>query len=341
MTDMKFMSKLGVRARHRQCVPLMSHFVTSSHLFPGLDASVLLRDPYLAARWAEELGYPMDEDRHILPRVAQYAYIVVHGRDEFDTKMNYLQFLKKELCKQAQESNVVDSEVLNVVRGDIERLTVTEVALSLQIADVGADSNSTLALLARMPFEVYLTTTPLTLLEEALAANGKPDYTSTCYMWGRKDVERSADNASPAPSVDRPLVYHLHGIESDPVSMVFTEDDYFGFFKQLAQDLHNEVQSDNRLPPVISGILGTKSLILLGYSLYDWSFRSFFRGPFRQTVNARTRGVTAQFPPQGTAAQSERMLEYLTEFFRDDRFDLYWGSTDQFTAELMLALGEG
>jgi hypothetical protein len=139
--------------------------------------------------------------------------------------------------------------------------------------------------------------------------------------------------------VEAPLVYHLQGIEAKPVSMVLTEDDYFGFFKQLAQDLRNEVQSDNRLPPVISALLGSKSLLMLGYSLYDWSFRSFFRGPFRQSVNSRTRGLTAQFPPEGDEKSQEKVRHYLNEFFKEDKFDLYWGSVEQFTHDLMAELG--
>jgi hypothetical protein len=121
--------------------------------------------------------------------------------------------------------------------------------------------------------------------------------------------------------------------------MVLTEDDYFDFFKQLAQDLRNEVQPDNRLPPVISGLLGSKSLMLLGYSLYDWSFRSFFRGPFRQSVNSRTRSVTAQFPPEGDQKRQDQIRDYLTEFFKEDKFDLYWGGIDQFAADLLRELG--
>lgn len=339
MDNSALMRKLGSRTQHQQCVPLISHFVTSTHLFPSLNPLELFQDPFLAATWSEHLGYPMVEDRHILPRVAQYAYIVTYGRDDFDAKMAYLDFLKSELCNQAEAQQLVDSEVIQISRDNAQNLSVTELALSLRITEVGPDSKNVLSRLARLPFEVYLTTTPFTLLEEALAENGKPDYVSAHYLWYRSEVSQQEIAIPHEPTVDRPLVYHLHGIETDPVSMVFTEDDYFDFFKQLAQDLRNEVQSDNRLPPAVSGLLGSKSLMLLGYSLYDWAFRSFFRGPFRQSVNTRTRGVTAQFPPEGDETRGSQIRNYLTEFFKDDKFDLYWGSIDQFADDLMLAIG--
>ncbi len=328
------MRKLGARVEHQQSVPLLSQFVTSTVLFPELDRRTLFNDPFLAARWAKSLEYPM-EDNMILPRVAQYAYVVVHQFDDFDAKMGYLNFLKEALFEQAKERQLVDSDVISVARDDADDMSVADIALTLGIVDFGPESNNLISRLARMPFEVYMTTSPFTLLEEALAANGKPDAVSAYYQWFGQEVSEKDVIVEHEPTVEAPLVYHLQGIETEPVSMVLTEDDYFGFFKQLAQDLRNEVQSDNRLPPVISGLLGSKSIMLLGYSLYDWSFRSFFRGPFRQSVNSRTRGVTAQFPPEGDETTQERVRHYLDEFFKEDKFDLYWGSVEEFASELL------
>jgi hypothetical protein len=338
MSSSNLLRKLGARVEHQQCVPLLSQFVTSTQLFPALSKRTLYSDPFLAARWSKLLEYPMG-DYEILPRVAQYAYVVVHQYDDFDAKISYLNFLKEELFKQAEERQLVDGDLIGVVRDDAGRMSVSDIAMTLGIVDLGPESNSPMSLLARMPFEVYLTTSPFSLLEEALSANGKAGAVSAYYQWFGQELSTRDVVVRHEPTVEAPLVYHLQGIEAEPVSMVLTEDDYFGFFKQLAQDLRNEVQSDNRLPPVISALLGSKSLLMLGYSLYDWSFRSFFRGPFRQSVNSRTRGLTAQFPPEGDEKSQEKVRHYLNEFFKEDKFDLYWGSVEQFTHDLMAELG--
>jgi len=338
MDNSRLIAKLGARTQHQQCVPLISHYVTSAQLFAHRDKKSLFLDPFLSAAWAKDLDYPMLEDQNILPRVAQYAYIVTYQRDDFDSKIAYLDFIKKTLIQEANDLGLADPVAINITRGNADQLSIADIAMTLNMVDVGPESDNVLALLARMPFEVYLTTTPFTLLEEALKENGKPDYVSACYHWHGQDTGSPNVGRNYVPSIERPLVYHLQGIDSDPVSLVFTEDDYFEFFKRLAQDLRNEVQSDNRLPPVIAGLLGSKSLILLGYSLYDWSFRSFFRGPFRNSVNTRTRSVSAQFPPEGDPQMQSKVREYLTEFFKEDKFDLYWGSIDQFSHELIAVL---
>ncbi len=338
MSNSDLMRKLGARVQHQQSVPLLSHFVTSTQLFPALSKETLFADPFLAARWAKDLEYPM-EDYEILPRVAQYAYVVVNQYDDFDAKMSYLDFLKEQLFRQAEERQLMDSEVISVARDDAGRMSIADIALTLGIVEFGPESNNLMSLLARMPFQVYLTTSPFSLLEEALAANGKPGAVSAFYQWYGHEVSARDVTVEHEPSVEAPLIYHLQGIETEPVSIVLTEDDYFGFFKQLAQDLRNEVQSDNRLPPVISGLLGSKSLMMLGYSLYDWSFRSFFRGPFRESVNKRTRGVTAQFPPHGDEERQEKVRHYLNDFFKEDKFDLYWGSVEQFVIDLTTEIG--
>ena len=337
MSNAVLMRKLGISVRHQQSVPLLSHFVTSTQLFPTLSKQMLFSDPFLAARWAQTLEYPM-EDSAILPRVAQYAYVVVHDFDRFFAKISYLDFLKEELFKQVEERQLVDSAVISVARDGVNRMSVAEIAMTLGILDLGPGNNSLMSLLARMPFEVYLTTSPFTLLEEALVANGKTGAVSAYYQWYEDEALAEDVDVKHKPSAEAPLVYHLQGIEAKPESMVLTEDDYFGFFKQLAQDLRNEVQSDNRLPPLISGLLGSKSLMLLGYSLYDWSFRSFFRGPFRESVHRRTTGLTAQFPPAGDEEQQQKVREYLNKFFKEDKFDLYWGGVEQFANELMAAI---
>ncbi len=291
---------LGVKAMNGRCILLLSQSVTSTYMFPDIDQHELDRDPFLASRWADEIKYPLEEDKFIIPRVAQFAATMTY-QDDFILKTEYLKFMKTMAKPTPFDQN----------------------------------NNSALSLLAQMPFSIYLTTSPFQYIEEALQAAGKNNYTSKHYHWYESQVKNNKIEIGYEPSVDQPLVYHLQGVEKDPLSVVLTEEDYFEFHRRLANDLENRFQSDNRLPPEIMTLLGNNALILLGYNLYDWSFRSFFRGPFKEILNQRMNSVAAQFPPLNDPGKDAIVEKFLKKYFSDARFDLYWGSVQKFAEDLL------
>jgi SIR2-like domain len=122
--------------------------------------------------------------------------------------------------------------------------------------------------LAALPVQYVLTTNFDNLMERAFRLSDKDPVTSVY------DIRKEAI-ALPKPSIERPLVYKLHGTtgvaEEDIMSMLCTEDDAIEFTARL-------VLGDPRLPEAIKHLFTTyHSFLFIGYGLRDWNIRSMFR----------------------------------------------------------------
>jgi hypothetical protein len=133
------------------------------------------------------------------------------------------------------------------------------------------------------------------------------------------------------PTAHEPLVYHLHGLETIPSSLVLTEDDYLDFLVKVSWD--NTV-----IPPRIAEALTDSSLLLLGYHLQDWDFRVMFRGLInRKRGSRRLLSLAIQLSLDQESSQIQSMdeaEEYLEKYFDKANFKVYWGQTEEFTREL-------
>jgi hypothetical protein len=133
------------------------------------------------------------------------------------------------------------------------------------------------------------------------------------------------------PSAQEPLVYHLHGLESVPASLVLTEDDYLDFLVRVSWD--NTV-----IPPRIGEALTDSSLLLLGYRLQDWDFRVLFRGLINRKRSSRrllSLAIQLSLDQEDAEVRSmEEAEEYLEKYFDKANFKIYWGQTEEFIAEL-------
>ena len=132
------------------------------------------------------------------------------------------------------------------------------------------------------------------------------------------------------PTLERPVIYHLHGVAKKPESVVLTEDDYVDFLVSIGRE--------DLLPPRIEQSLTGDSLLFLGYRLADWNFRVLFRGlVYFIARNFRRSHVSVQLVPLGSDAEPDQMLRakrYLNRYF--DRLDIrvYWGTCQAFVSEL-------
>lgn len=140
------------------------------------------------------------------------------------------------------------------------------------------------------------------------------------------------EEPSYVPSIDEPLVYHLHGLESCPGSLVLTEDDYLDFLLRVAWD-HSVI------PPRVAQALADSSLLLLGYRLQDWDFRVLFRGLINRKSAARRRlSIAIQLTPEQEMAEqiesADEAQDYLEKYFDLANFKIYWGDSASFMQEL-------
>jgi hypothetical protein len=180
--------------------------------------------------------------------------------------------------------------------------------------------------LARLPFKVYLTTNYDDFLVRALQRESKEPRQEVC-LWNSylEEIQEEIQPKLPRgfkPTVDKPLVFHLHGHAGIPESMVLTEDDYLDFLVAMMRE-------PKLLPAAVRLALMGSSLIFVGYRLSDLSFRVLFRsvlGSLPASVGRQHFSVQLQDDPL------ER--RYLEHYFKKLQIEVYWGSATEFVTEL-------
>ena len=184
-----------------------------------------------------------------------------------------------------------------------------------------------LLVLANLPIKVYLATSPHTFLEDALRRAGKTPRTELCRWRKELDSIDPAIDKSYRPSAREPLVYHLHGLDAYPDSLVLTEDDHLEFLVNVCQGQGNE--SADRVHGLVRKAL-FDDLILLGFSLSGWPFRVLYNGLIKPNGRQEDRGICClQLVP------GEDEKRYLQDYLeREARFDVFWGDVPQYTREL-------
>lgn len=169
------------------------------------------------------------------------------------------------------------------------------------------------SILAELPLSIYLTTNYDDFMIQALQDNRKKVEYEYC-RWNKFISKESLNiNEDFQPTVDNPLVYHLHGFWDVPESLVLTEDDYLDFLVNVSENmdysLHHRIRRSMR---------GT-SLMFIGYRLEDLSFRTIFRGLINSPEkNLRRISISVQIPPVIEHKKSlERSIESLKSFIAD------------------------
>jgi hypothetical protein len=134
-----------------------------------------------------------------------------------------------------------------------------------------------LRVLAELPLPVYMTTNYDSFMMQALQSvrmsdgEKKKPRRELC-KWNDVTWESVWDKERGyRPTQAEPVVYHFHGMDKVPESLVLTEDDYISFLVNTSRD-------PNLLPPFIQESLSRCSLLFLGYSLSDVTFQVIFRG---------------------------------------------------------------
>jgi hypothetical protein len=190
------------------------------------------------------------------------------------------------------------------------------------------------ATLASLPLPMYMTTNYDPFMTKALIAAGKKPHRELC-KWNKfiKDSPSIFDkDPGFEPSPEEPVVFHLHGHDEFAESLVLTEDDYLDFLVSISRD-------EELLPHQVRRCLAGTSLLFVGYSLTDWSFRVLFRGLVTSVEQSLRRiSVTVQLPPvslQEEAGPRESEIQnYLSKYFDQIEIRAYWGTAQEFMTEL-------
>jgi hypothetical protein len=239
----------------------------------------------IAQEWAQEYHYPL-EDSSDLARVAQFLAV------QYDPM-----FPKEEILKQFENVAPPDFTVPDELHG----------------------------VLAELPLPVYMTTNYDDFMMQALESRDKDPKRELCrwnqLVKGQPSIFESEPGFNPTPA--NPVVFHLHGNDKVPESLVLTEDDYLDFLVNISRD-------QTLLPPRIQEALAGASLLFLGYGMADWSFRVLFRGLITSIEPSLRRiSVIVQLPPALEEAQ-----DYLGNYFNRMDVRVYWGTLREYAAEL-------
>lgn len=207
--------------------------------------------------------------------------------------------------------------------------------------------------LAKLPFRMYITTNPDSLLTKALSEvsvgeEKKAPRVEVCSWNYDANPQPSIHNTEPTyrPSKERPLVYHLFGRIAPPdnpgnqdvdqadfwKSLVLTEDNYFDF-------LIGATENKDQIPSAVRRAFSDNSILFLGFQLDDWNFRVLYRSIMRREGGARRANVPhvgVQIDPEEWRVQEpKRARRFLKSYFKNPEVSIYWGSTDDFVKELL------
>lgn len=218
------------------------------------------------------------------------------------------------------------SQYLTVTLGDplrVKELVAGRVATAPPMGQ--EDREAPLQFLARLPIAAYATTNYDDYLLDALKSVKAPylPKSPNRFILGGKEMQ--GNPSGPDPSVNAPTVYHLHGHYSDPDSLVLTEDDYIRFLTAA---------NETSLPEYLYRRLSTDSLLFIGYSIYDWTFRVLINLARQSSEQRLSFAVMLPPNPKG---DEHLARNYLDEYYK--RIDnmpvhVYWGSAKDFARDL-------
>jgi hypothetical protein len=307
------------RIKNGKVVPIISNEVSNNLVLGG--------DAPLIEAYAAYINYPL-ADNHCLPCMAQFFGVTNEAvTDPRVVKEDYINFIKNRLFDIAEAEGIAKN-TLAEVEEEFDNVTLAEFTNVLGYPKLNNGQLAPLLVLADLPLPIYLTTGYHNFIEVALRRAGKEPRTEICRWHKGLEGVPSVLAGDYQPSKDEPLVYHLHGYDEYPGSLVLTEDDYMEFLVAITQNVGRE---SDPIPRRIRQAMADSSLVLLGYNLSSWDFRVLFWGLIKPRPLQQT-SVSVQLTP----GEVER--DYLQKYLDEFEFKVYWGDIHQYTQELRQAL---
>ncbi len=294
----------------------MSGALAQDLVFAGYDAVVKAYGDYNK--------YPLSE--RSLAQVTQFKAIQDDTiRDALTLRENYLTFIKSRLFERAQAARV-NQDALDEVDHQFDRLSLSQMCEQLHYPTVDDEQKDPFLLLANLSLPIYLTTDFHGLLTNALRRAGCEPQIDYC-RWNQKLINLpSVLRTGFEPTRQKPLVYHLHGWDGEPESMVLTEDDHYRFLMQCAQNAGKDTD------PVHGRVrreLSLASLLMLGYSLRSEEFRSLFWGLIDTRSDKKASVVEIHLKP--SRVEQIYLEKYLQ---KDHNLTVCWDDIHTYLQEL-------
>ncbi len=274
-------------------------------------------------------------EHHAVPAVsaasiaaaAQYNTVMreLAGAEDW-VKREYLDFAKSrllELAEAADRSGALHG-LLEEEDAQFDAHDFSTMAANLGLPRFGPPEEDPLLILAGFDLPIYLTTSFHSFLEQALRAAGKQPRTGVC-CWHPRIAAPDPFADDWQPTALEPLVFHLHGIDRCPESLVLSEDDYLAFLVNIAGGRH-------LIPNRLRQALNDSSLLLLGYELADWDFRTLLYGLIKTRSYCLQSVCALQLQP------SPEEQAYLNRYMDVVSFKVFWGDFSEYLRQLQAGL---
>lgn len=274
----------------------------------------------LIQAYANYIHYPLDHTS--LSKMVQFKNV----HDEIDAwaaKTDYVNFIKNRLVDMAEAADT-PANVLEELEEEFDAITFFDFCVRLGYPQFDTGPLNPLLVLADFPLPIYVTTSYHHFIEIALKRAGKKPRTEFCRWHKGLESIPSVFDDEYQPSKDAPLVYHLHGVDEHPASLVLTEDDHLEFLIAISQD---KGRNTDPIPLRIREAMADSSLMLLGFTLSDWEFRTLFWTLIRPRP-IKPVSVCIQLTP------SEAEQRYAQRYLDIAQFKVYWGDVHQYAQEL-------
>jgi hypothetical protein len=306
---------LASRIRAGKVVPIISHVIGNDLVLGGHSR--------LVEAYAQRMAYPLSQ-RDDLSQMLQFKCVTDKLLAKpWDLGAHYLDFVKNQLFDLAEAAGVPE-DTRAEVETNFDDLSLAQFCDSLGYPNFGDDADNPLLLLADLPLPIYLTTGYHNFVELALRRAGKMPRTEICRWHKTLEAIPSVLAGAYEPSVKEPLVYHLHGFDQYPDSLVLTEDNYWEFLVAISE--HRGQEAD-RIAGRVRQAMAESALVLLGYSLRSWDFKTLFWGLIKPRPVSQP-GVFVQLRPN---SDEER---YLEQYLSRAEFEIAWSDIPDYLKQL-------
>jgi hypothetical protein len=308
------------RIRAGKVVPLISNSVSADAVLGGHTA--------LVKKYAEHIIYPLKNEDD-LPRMIQFKSVIDDTvAESWDLGLHYVDFIKNHLFDIAEDSGISE-DILAEVEEEFDDLTFAQFSERIGYPQFGSLEDP-LLLLASFPLPIYLTTSYHGFLEMALKRVGKKPRTEICHWHDSLSSIPSVFDDNHEPTQNEPIVYHLLGYDEYPNSLVLTVDNYYLEFLVAISEYRGK--DEDRIAGRIRQALAECPLVLLGYNLESWDFRTLFWGLIMPRPR-QLKSVAVQLRP---GSEEER---YLVQYLAKTKFDVIWTDTNSYLKILYQEMG--
>ncbi|MDB4292249.1 SIR2 family protein [Maribacter sp.] len=173
----------------------------------------------------------------------------------------------------------------------------------------GGEANSIQNLIAALPVNLIVNTSPDDAMVQALKQQGKYQ---TVHDWYNYEGELATDIE--LPTAESPLVYNLFGYYKDTESLVLTEADQVRFIGKVVKD-------QPAIPPkLLRQFQGKKTFLFLGFNWEHWNLRLLLQSlNFKKdsSIMAHSRHDDALQPKTRDFYESYFRFSFVTDDIED------------------------